>query len=47
MAGIQYNPVGDLMDIAEIGANWFFNNGFGLNLEFGFPFSKFGVTFKF
>lgn len=31
----------------SLGANWFFNNGFGLNLEFGFPFSKFGVTFKF
>lgn len=29
------------------GANWFFSNGFGLNLEFGYPFSKIGVTFKF
>lgn len=30
-----------------IGANWFFSKGFGLNLEFGYPFTKFGVTFKF
>ena len=30
-----------------IGANWFFNKGFGVNLEFGYPFTKFGVTFKF
>ena len=30
-----------------MGANWFFSKGFGLNLEFGYPFSKFGVTFKF
>ena len=29
------------------GANWFFNKTFGLNLEFGFPFSKFGVAFQF
>ncbi len=30
-----------------IGANWFFGDTFGLNLEFGYPFTKFGVTFKF
>jgi hypothetical protein len=31
----------------DIGANWYFGKVFGLNLEFGYPFSKFGVTFKF
>lgn len=40
-----------LLDIFEInyalGANWFFNDSFGLNLELGAPISKFGVTFKF
>ncbi len=30
-----------------IGASWYFNNLIGLNLEFGYPFSKFGVTLKF
>ena len=30
-----------------LGANWFFNDLIGVNLEFGFPFSKFGVSFKF
>ena len=30
-----------------IGANWFFNKSFGLNLEVGYPFTKFGVTLKF
>ena len=30
-----------------MGANWFFTDFFGVNLEFGYPFSKFGVTFKF
>ena len=29
------------------GANWFFNDTVGINLEFGFPFSKFGVALKF
>ena len=29
------------------GANWFFNDSIGINLEFGFPFSKFGVALKF
>ncbi len=38
----------DVFDIDfAIGANWFFNDFFGLNLEFGAPISKFGVTFKF
>ena len=30
-----------------VGANWFFGDTFGLNLEFGYPFTKFGVTLKF
>jgi len=30
-----------------IGAYWYFGKNFGLNLEFGYPFSKFGVSFKF
>ena len=30
-----------------IGANWYFGKVFGLNLEFGYPFSKFGVSLKF
>ncbi len=30
-----------------IGANWFFGDFFGVNLEFGYPFSKAGVTLKF
>ena len=30
-----------------IGASWYFGKNFGLNLEFGYPFSKFGVSFKF
>lgn len=30
-----------------IGANWYFGKNFGLNLEFGYPLSKFGVSFKF
>ena len=29
------------------GANWFFNDTVGINMEFGFPFSKFGVALKF
>ena len=29
------------------GANWFFNDTVGINLEFGYPFSKFGVAIKF
>ena len=31
----------------SFGANWFFNDTVGINLEFGFPFSKFGVALKF
>ncbi len=38
----EYFHVGE-----AIGANWFFGDFFGVNLEFGYPFSKFGVTFKF
>ncbi len=30
-----------------IGANWFFNDTFGLNFEIGYPFTKFGASFKF
>lgn len=30
-----------------IGANWFFGDFFGVNLEFGYPFTKIGATFKF
>ncbi len=30
-----------------IGANWFFNKNFGLNLECGYPMTKFGLTLKF
>ena len=38
----------DYFQLGEaIGANWFFGDTFGLNLEFGYPFTKFGVTFKF
>lgn len=38
----------DYFHVGEaIGANWFFGKVFGVNLEFGYPFSKAGVTFKF
>ncbi len=30
-----------------IGANWFFGDTFGVNAEFGYPFSRIGATFKF
>ncbi len=30
-----------------IGASWYFNDGFGINLELGYPLSKFGIIFKF
>ena len=40
--------VPDYFHVGEaIGANWFFGDFFGLNLEFGYPFTKFGVTLKF
>ena len=40
--------VPDYFQIGEaIGANWFFGKTFGLNLEVGYPFTKFGATFKF
>ena len=40
--------VSDYFHVGEaIGANWFFGDFFGVNLEFGYPFSKAGVTFKF
>lgn len=36
------------MDIGEVlGASWYFNDTVGLNLELGYPMSKFGVVFKF
>ncbi len=38
----EYFHVGE-----AIGANWFFGDFFGVNLKFGYPFSKIGVTFKF
>ncbi len=31
----------------SIGASWYFTKTAGLNLEFGYPLSKFGVTLKF
>ena len=44
--GQEWNP--DFFQMGEaFGANWFFNDFVGLNLEFGFPFSKFGVSLKF
>ena len=44
--GEYWNP--DFVQFGEaLGANWFFNDTFGLNLEFGYPFGKCGVTFKF
>ena len=40
--------VADYFQFGEsLGANWFFGDTFGLNLEFGYPFTKFGVTLKF
>ncbi len=43
-----YNYIPDYFHVGEaIGANWYFGDFFGVNLEFGYPFSKFGVTFKF
>jgi len=40
--------VPDYFHVGEaIGANWFFSDFFGVNAEFGYPFSKIGVTFKF
>jgi hypothetical protein len=42
------NWVPDYFQMGEaFGANWFFNDFIGLNLEFGFPFSKFGVALHF
>lgn len=32
---------------AACGANWFFGDFFGVNLEFGHPYTKIGVTLKF
>ncbi len=44
--GIFWTP--DYFHFGEaIGAYWYFGKNFGLNLEFGYPFSKFGVSFKF
>jgi len=33
--------------MAGLGAYWYFSKSFGLNLEFGAPMSKFGVSLKF
>ena len=30
-----------------LGANWFFTDFIGVNFEIGYPFTKFGATFKF
>ena len=30
-----------------LGANWFFNDTIGVNLEIGYPFTKLGVSLKF
>ena len=38
---LDYVPMG-----FSLGANWFFAKNVGLNLEFGYPFTKFGFTFK-
>ena len=44
--GSYWEP--DYFHVGEaIGATWYFGKVFGLNLEFGYPFSKFGVSFKF
>ena len=32
---------------SSIGANWYFGKNVGLNLELGYPFSKFGVSVQF
>lgn len=38
----------DYFHIGEaIGASWYFGDVFGLNLEFGYPMSKFGISLKF
>lgn len=31
----------------NIGASYYFSDNFGVNLEFGYPFQKFGLQFKF
>ena len=44
----SYNYVADYFHVGEaIGANWFFGDTFGVNLEIGYPFTKVGATFKF
>lgn len=44
--GSYWEP--DYFHVGEaIGATWYFGKVFGLNLEFGYPFSKVGVSFKF
>ena len=44
--GVYWDP--EYFHIGEaIGAYWYFGKNFGLNLEIGYPFSKFGVSFKF
>lgn len=43
-----YDYYSSFVDFGEaIGANWFFSDFFGLNFEIGYPFTKFGATFKF
>ena len=48
-ASADWNP--DPLDLFHpglaFGASWYFNKTFGLNLEFGAPMSKFGVSLKF
>ena len=43
----EYSWVADYFNFGEaIGANWFFGN-FGVNVEFGYPMTRAGITFKF
>ncbi len=48
IAGKDYPYVPFMVEFHEvIGASWYFNDGFGINLELGYPVNKFGVIFKF
>lgn len=51
-AGVHFtfgsaNTVGFDWGVVAIGANYFFSDTFGVNLEIGYPRVKAGVTFKF
>lgn len=44
----EYAPKSFWIDIGEVmGASWYFNDSFGINLELGYPINKFGIIFKF